>query len=355
MTSTLTKQLKQLAAANESQNISSKACPSLLFDGKEAADMDLDTVYALGMNGLTELEQVDPEFTKFKHSMLFHSTSKDWDYRMQTVEHIQIIDQQVRTLLRKLSSYVLLKPAQKVLEWLIRRFAIHERHVANVIGCLLPYHETSLFVKMVQLLRVPESSPFLFLTVLKRTRQPLMKSTLVEHCLDRHAVLLAICDTIEEYRKEGDLSKTLHGFIVSLMVLMLRNIKGGHIHPSILQTVLAYLLRGIQEYQDSAEGLLGCYMILSQLTSVIQLDAETTNALLVVLSRRLTKNEGSYEKETLLCIASMVQSQRLPELPTKLVQRLVVWNESIRVMGELAVRYHLNHFVHIVLVSVLNM
>ena len=51
-------------------------------------------------------------------------------------------------------AFFLLKPAGKVLEWLIRRFRVQEFNIDAVVACILPYHETKAFVKMVSLLKI---------------------------------------------------------------------------------------------------------------------------------------------------------------------------------------------------------
>jgi hypothetical protein len=48
----------------------------------------------------------------------------------------------------------MLKPSGKALEWLIRRFRIHEYNVDAIIRAIIPYHETALFVTMVSILEI---------------------------------------------------------------------------------------------------------------------------------------------------------------------------------------------------------
>ena len=55
---------------------------SLLFDPKEAAERDYDTILALGVNGLQGLVQIDSRFKPFAKT-LFSETSRDIDRAIQ--------------------------------------------------------------------------------------------------------------------------------------------------------------------------------------------------------------------------------------------------------------------------------
>ncbi len=95
--------------------------PSLLFDKQKAETLDNETIYGLGVNGLMELRKHDERFAAFEET-LFSATAKDMSRLMQTKEVNKQLDKSIEHFLILLSPYFLLKPAQKALEWLIRRF-----------------------------------------------------------------------------------------------------------------------------------------------------------------------------------------------------------------------------------------
>lgn len=61
------------------------------------------------------------------------------------------LDLAIASFLRLLSPFFLLKPAHKIIEFFIRRYQIHEYNVNDVVECVLPYHETNYFARMIQL------------------------------------------------------------------------------------------------------------------------------------------------------------------------------------------------------------
>jgi len=72
----------------------------------------------------------------------------------QTKEENEKLDASINAFLSQLSPYFLLKPSGKVLEYLIRRFRIQDFNVESILKCILPYHETKSFVKMISILNI---------------------------------------------------------------------------------------------------------------------------------------------------------------------------------------------------------
>jgi hypothetical protein len=140
------------------------------------------------------------------------------------------VDQSLTALLRLLSPFFLLKPTHKVFEFLIRRFHIHEHNTDIVMECILPYHETNYFARMLQLtkcapflithfaflsiisflganipislqfdssLRLPVNSRWEFLAASQKASAPLARATLVSRCLVDLEVLEFIANVAE--------------------------------------------------------------------------------------------------------------------------------------------------------------
>ena len=76
----LADQLKQIAAQNPflTNLKSTKRRPSYLFTAEKAGDLDMDTVFAIGVNGFLELCQIDARFLPFEET-LFSESFKTYD------------------------------------------------------------------------------------------------------------------------------------------------------------------------------------------------------------------------------------------------------------------------------------
>ena len=116
--SLLAQQLKKIA--NVQAPIRSKEKASILFDGKQAADMDRESLWTLAQTALGQLKKLHPSFAQCES--LFSEGLKDQDRMLLTPEENTKIDALVSLFLRLVSPWLLQSPALHCIEWLIRRF-----------------------------------------------------------------------------------------------------------------------------------------------------------------------------------------------------------------------------------------
>lgn len=125
MTSTFATQLAQIAAKSTNQ-LDLKAqkaahSQSLIFDRPIAASQNFDTLYQLCFEGFQELCVLDSRFLEFERS-LFGAQSKSHDRTQLTAEQNEELDSVIEGFMSLVESRILLKPAVKAVEWLVRRF-----------------------------------------------------------------------------------------------------------------------------------------------------------------------------------------------------------------------------------------
>lgn len=121
----LQRQLAQIAAKSTHQ-LDLKARrqehgKSLLFDAKFAVSQDFNVLYQICVEGFEELCQVDPRFTEFANT-LFSEQSQVEEREQMTKLQNEELDHVLQAFLGLVSSRLLLKPAQKSVEWVLRRF-----------------------------------------------------------------------------------------------------------------------------------------------------------------------------------------------------------------------------------------
>jgi hypothetical protein len=135
MTSSLAQQLQKIAAASTStldtKKLKTLHSVSLLFDRTHAASQGLDTIFSIALDGFNELCALDPRFAVFEKG-LFSEASKDVDRFVLPKEEVAELDRSLEAFLGLVSGRLLLKPAVKAVEWLVRRF----RYVAKGEGGL---------------------------------------------------------------------------------------------------------------------------------------------------------------------------------------------------------------------------
>ncbi|KAK9888598.1 hypothetical protein WA026_000833 [Henosepilachna vigintioctopunctata] len=181
MSTSLAEQLQRLARPQTSTLDRGKTRASLLFDPKEAAGLRKETVFEIGLDGLEELISKDEVFEEFSHS-LYSLSAVDFERSVQSAQDNQKLDKELRKFMLLLSPYFRLHCSYKALEWLIYRFSIHEYNREDLLMLILPYHESNIFVRVLQLVKIKEENdPWFFLKSLQKPGVHLPKQSLFNH------------------------------------------------------------------------------------------------------------------------------------------------------------------------------
>lgn len=98
--------------------------------------------------------------------------------------------------MRLVSPFLLLKPASKALEWLIRRYQIQDFSVDAVMSCILPYHETNIFIKFMSMIDFSSNSRWKFLEPIAKKGVPLDRPALIEHAKRDPGILKFVCEAV---------------------------------------------------------------------------------------------------------------------------------------------------------------
>ncbi|XP_062428148.1 HEAT repeat-containing protein 1 isoform X3 [Rhea pennata] len=307
----LAEQLKRLALPQNDPSLLSRAeAASLLFDCKEAATIDRDTFFAIGCTGLEELMGIDPSFEVFQSS-LFSSMAKGLERSVQTKAVNQQLNQNISLFLIHLSPYFMLKPAQKCLEWLIHRFHIHLYNQDSLIGCVLPYHETKLFVRVIQLLNI---------------KNPTHKW----HWLDPIRVFSECPGSSAQLR-------VLLAFYASTIVSALGATE--KITNTIVSMLLPYIQKGlkssVQDYRAAT------YMIICQMTVKVTVETSLVHSLMLQISKTLTK-VPSLAREGVACLNLLLQTQKGDNLGKKPFSYLCSNPELVELLQCLSASYDIS-------------
>ena len=125
MTTALASQLAQIRA-HSTNPLDLKAqkkahSRSLVFEPGVAANQDFESLYQICYEGFQELCNLDSRFAGFADS-IFSEQSKHEDRIQMTAVQNQRLDVVLEEFLHLVGSKLLLKPALKAVEWLVRRF-----------------------------------------------------------------------------------------------------------------------------------------------------------------------------------------------------------------------------------------
>ncbi|XP_044034092.1 HEAT repeat-containing protein 1 isoform X1 [Siniperca chuatsi] len=355
----LAHQLKRLALPqSDASLLTRREVASLLFDPRDAASMDRSSFYALGCTGFEELLGIEPAFLEFQDT-LFSPASLTLERSVQSREVNKKLDAGVSLFLARLSPYFLLKPAHKCIEWLVHRFHVQLYNADSLLACALPYHDTNLFVRVLQLLKISDAgSRWNWLRRLQKPGVPLSRGALVTHCYADLSFMDFICTLVTEAIQaysghSGSCSqlRVIFSFYASTIVSALD--AADKVSDTIISKLLPYVQRGLKSPLTDYKA--ATYMIVCQLAVKVVMEASLVDTLAVHISKSLLK-EPVLAQEGLGCLVVLLQNQkegaagprafsRLSSMPT-LVPTLQVMAAAHDVSPLL--RYLLPHLVHAV-------
>lgn len=320
--SQLATQLRALSKGSSSKPLSK---PSLLFS---QADVDTHTVFELGQNGFGELQLLDERFGQFE-SLFRNTDSKVFDRGSQTTAKLAILDSLIEGILQLLSPYLLLKPAHKTLEYLIRRYQIIEKHQEALIACILPFHQTDIFGRLVQFMKLPPQWSFL-----KSSPDPLVRrSVIVQQCIDNISILDFIC----KMAKNSTAGRTPQ---VTFFTVVVMEVLGTYRRDpdKLILLLLPYINHGLSmdKHADLHKSSL---MLIAFMGSRFSINENVLEALAVRILGTIEQDAS----ECLLPVISLIQSQH--KLPKKVFDRLRSIPNILDVLETLQQAFNLEEFL----------
>lgn len=305
MSTSLAEQLQKLAVPQTTVLTRDKKRVSLLFDPREAANFSKEIFYQIGIDGLEELKDRNPAFNQFE-STLFNIVSKDFERSVQTEEANKKLDNNIRKFLLLLSPYYLLNCAHKALEWLVYRYQIHDYNRDDLVMLILPYHETNIFVRTLQLIRIRNENDKLFwLKSLQKPGIHLPKTSLLNHAASDPHFLKAVSkytlSVLKEHEKPSNLTTIFNFYFVTIAGAIERTQVINDTQVSmILPTLLKALQSGIPDF--CAAG----YVIAARLVAKTQLSEKILE---VLLNKAANVRIPSLKTEAILLLIVIHQSQ----------------------------------------------
>lgn len=276
----LAEQLKKLSVPQSSIYKDDKTKASLLFNPKEAAAKDRDTFYEIGVSGLQELIALYEGFRVYEDT-LFSLSSKDFERAVQTKEVNQNLDQTIENFLCQVAPYLLLQSSHKALEWLVNRYHIHQYNQDAIMALILPYHETKIFVRFIQLMDIkPTSNRWNWLHFLQKPGIPLAKQVLYNQCATNISTLQFIGNStlkyVNQYGERASQLNTVFAFFCSTAIGTMdsaKQVTEGMMN-SLLPTVIQALQSPVNDFRCSA------YVILGYLTTKANIKENTINEII---------------------------------------------------------------------------
>lgn len=306
MSTSLREQLLKLQTPQSSQFYDAKRRDSILFTQKDAATKSRETIYEIGLSGLRELIEIDNSFSEFE-STLFDYTAKDVQRAVETDDVNRLLNKNIKRFLFHLSPYFLIPSSHKCLEWLIRRFNINLYNKEEILMLILPYHQTNMFVRCLQIMKFDDSGDkWNFLSEVKKKSSPLSKLTIWNHGASQPAFLEFVgkftYDAIKELEVNAGKLQTMISFYFTSVVGSLE--QAPKINDNHIVAISKYLIKTFKS--NVVDYTAAGYMITAQLMT----KANLKEKLLYELMDRLTNSVNiKLSKDCIILLALIFQTQ----------------------------------------------
>uniref|UniRef100_A0A914X4D5 HEAT repeat-containing protein 1 n=1 Tax=Plectus sambesii TaxID=2011161 RepID=A0A914X4D5_9BILA len=318
----LSEQLQRLAIPAAAQLTADRRRASFLFDAKQAAGLDRETVFKIGQQGLSALKEIDAAFGEFD-SNLFAESSQNVDRSILSKDANAKLNANIEKFLLRITPYFLLSPAHKAIEWLVYRFNVHEFNVDAVLAAGLPYHDTNTFARLLSIVELaPNDRQWAWLQSFKKSEAPVTRRALINACQSsNHALVSFVCEQIPRAIAtlgEDELAtkaQVLFTFVTSTLIGVLED--GSLVTDKLISKIVPYLAIALRSKLKPYR--LCSLMVTCQLGVVVTLSDTVVQSLLKLIL--LKGNVATIEASLAACVV-LCQRQTVSRLPRKAILKL---------------------------------
>ncbi|KAA8900329.1 armadillo-type protein [Sphaerosporella brunnea] len=326
---------------------------SLIFEPVHAANQDLHTIYSVALEGFAELCLLDQRFYAFERG-LFSESSKEVDRMLLTQPEVQELDANIEAFLQLVSGRLLLRPALQALEWLVRRFRIHDQNTTALLLAFLPYHaHTTLFPQVLRIIKAKDlSSEFRFLRPYLKPAAPVSRHV-VTHALSHRRetldLLVSYVSVVVKARRESHYLLSFFAAVsvesISLMCDAARSpTKSGLTEQTVLQKALP-MLEETFNAKKTPEFQIGGYMLATVVVSKIPMKDEVLLALMGGIVAGWSRETIAPALACLALIAQARTGENTGLLPDAVVAKLLSLEDIVQRLEEMGKKYRVDNLV----------
>ncbi|EFW19119.1 snoRNA-binding rRNA-processing protein utp10 [Coccidioides posadasii str. Silveira] len=348
MASSLAAQLAQIAATSTHQ-LDLKAqraahSQSLIFEKKIAGSQDFDTIFQVCHEGFQELCSLDSRFLSFRRN-IFSDQSKTEDRGQMTTSQNKELDSVLEDFLSLVGGRLLLTPAVKAVDWLIRRFRVHEYNTSFLLLTFLPYHTTPLFLNLLSILPEDLTQTFKVFLPYKRSMTLPPRQVIVQSASTNKSFFLALNNYVLQVSKSQahyqGLVSFWAGITTEALANMLDSAKSGRmeIERRNKEDVLIRILPVLNDafmLRKAPQLVVGCYMLCVVLANKACLEDHVLDNLMEAVTGSWTQTNFV---SGITCLSVLSQQKHEKSLPSKVVKAVLRLDNVIEVFEELSGRY----------------
>ncbi|KAL5569803.1 hypothetical protein UlMin_026378 [Ulmus minor] len=329
--------------------------PSILFDPKEAADIDIDTILSIALQGLEVLISLDERYRNYKNDLFSH-TSREMDRELMGIEENKRINATISSYLRLLSVNFQLPSAIKTLEYLLRRYKVHVYNIEDLILCALPYHDTHMFVQIVQLIDTGNSK-WKFLQGVKVSGAPPPRKVIVQQCLRDKGVLEVLCSYASPSKKLQS-SRPMISFCTAVVVEALGSVTS--VDNDVVTRIIPFVSSGLQsDAKGGSDHKAGAMMIVGILASKVSLSPKLVKTVIRSIAE-IARDDAKVSTDlqwlrlSLMTLINLIQLQSIDMFPKKALEILIEIRDLAAILLGLFKEFNIDKFLYVLLDSLVD-
>ncbi|KAF2873931.1 hypothetical protein BDV95DRAFT_626828 [Massariosphaeria phaeospora] len=328
----LQKQLATIAASSTHQlDLKAQKAAhgrSLLFEPKVAASQSFENIYLICYDGYRDLCALDPRFVQFSRS-LFSEQSKVEDRTQMTKKENDKLNTVLEAFLTLVGPRLLLKTAEKALEWLVRRFRIHEYNTEPLVLTYLPYHNTPQFLALLSILPANPPPALRFLSPYIKSPMNPPRQAIIYNAVNTPAFFNALQNYTVRVLQASHQGSSLISFWSSVTTQTIDAIldysQSGRreIQDQKTEQLLLRILPVLNECLKISHGpetVTATYMIVIVLATKAALEDKVLDSLMeaVILSQQKDTFEAC-----IMCLAIIAEERSSVQIPGPVIKRLL--------------------------------
>lgn len=317
---------------------------SLLFEPREAATQSFDTLFQVCGEGFDDLCALDGRFRSFATN-LFAPSSVEVERETLSKKENEGLDVVVSQFLGLICGRLLLRPALKCVEWLIRKWKALEHNVDTLLLAFLPYHGHDVFPTLMSILPPQLPATFAFLRPYVAALQSPPRHAVVAAAVSNPTFTTQLSTFVLNAAKRRHHSSALIGFWASVTAQavngMLDAAQSGR--PVVRkQKIEDVLLRTLPVLQDalSVQGVAELYMASCMIMTILATKAHLDDR---VLDAMMEAVAGAWMNETLedglLCLSVLAEEKTMLEQPSFVTKAIMSNEEAIATLDRLGEKH----------------
>lgn len=218
----LERQLKRLKTPQTEVFRIQKYRASFLYDRKEAAAIDDDAHLRIAVRGFKKLVRLHPDLEKFQE--LLSEQSKSIERSVMHKEENELLSNRLKKFINNtLVPFFMLNHCHEIFEYLIYKYQVHRYETDDLLCAILPYHETRLFARALQVIEDLDTSMWAWLKPYKEEGVPVPKERIMTVLANRSKLPLVamLGDKLIEINRHTSRSSIYTSFYTTTMMCLL--------------------------------------------------------------------------------------------------------------------------------------